>query len=199
MIKTIIFDYGGVLGEDADSWASMYHNIVEKTGLEQKTIDAIWSKHQDKMLVGKENLIDFFTELSSVAKNKTSADELMNLYFEDTIANQEALKFVKELKQQGHKLLLLSNETKEGITNKIEKFKLNDLFEKIYCSAFMGMKKKEPRAFEIVIKEQKINPKETLFIDDRKHNVDVARTFGIYAIHFKTLQDLKAQVKSVLR
>ncbi len=102
---------------------------------------------------------------------------------------------VKKLKESGYTLLLLSNQTKAGMKNIVKKFGLNDVFNTIYNSADLGMTKNNPNTFRLIIKKERLNPKGTLFIDDRKHNVEMAESFGMQGILYENLQQLKEEIK----
>ncbi|CAM3748386.1 HAD family phosphatase [Mucilaginibacter galii] len=59
-------------------------------------------------------------------------------------------------------------------------FDNNDhLFEKVYYSHFTGMRKPEPAIFEKVLKENNLNPAETLFVDDSPQHLAAAKALGI--------------------
>lgn len=196
MIKTIIFDYGGVLGPDATDWVSMYKQLITITKLSAEKIDKIWMQNKTKLLTGHEDMPQFFEELARESKEKIIGEKLLQIYLHDTYINKKALAFAKELKKKKYKILILSNETKTGMGNKIKKFKLKDIFDEVYCSANIGITKRDPKVFEYVLRKENIEPEETLFIDDRLPNVEVAESLGISSIHFASLEDLKMRMKN---
>jgi len=53
------------------------------------------------------------------------------------------------------------------------------LFEKTYYSHLTGKRKPEPAIFEQVLKENDLNPAETLFIDDSPQHIEGAKKLGI--------------------
>ena len=75
----------------------------------------------------------------------------------------------------------------KGIVN------LNQYFEKVYLSHEMGQRKPEERIFQTVLQTEKLNPKETLFIDDTEGHLTGAEAVGINTFHLSsnfTLEDL---------
>jgi len=59
-------------------------------------------------------------------------------------------------------------------------FNNNDhLFEKVYYSHFTGMRKPEPAIFELLMRDNNLNPAETLFIDDSPQHLVTAKSLGI--------------------
>ena len=84
-----------------------------------------------------------------------------------------------------YRLFLLSNndhthiekfEHKEGQTFARDFY---SCFEKVYFSYEIGLRKPDENAFKYVINNHNLNPKKTLFIDDKKENTNVAEQLGL--------------------
>ena len=65
----------------------------------------------------------------------------------------------------------------------IGKGDFNKYFIKPYYSHEINLRKPEKRCFEFVLKNENLNAKETLFIDDSEANVEGAKTTGLNTIH----------------
>jgi putative hydrolase of the HAD superfamily len=52
-------------------------------------------------------------------------------------------------------------------------------FEKVYFSFEIGMRKPNPEIYNFVLNEHDLQPKRTLFIDDKKENTDAALSLGL--------------------
>lgn len=63
--------------------------------------------------------------------------------------------------------------------------KLNDLFDKVYYSFEMNMRKPDLEIFEFVLEENNLDPEETLFIDDNIYNIQGAAKLKIQTLHVK--------------
>ena len=104
---------------------------------------------------------------------------------------KERLILLAELKKD-YRLFLLSN-TNEIHINTISKilennygFKdLSHLFEKIYYSYKIGLRKPDIKIFQHVLNENGLIPEETLFIDDCATHIDGAKSLGINAYLLK--------------
>jgi glucose-1-phosphatase len=67
------------------------------------------------------------------------------------------------------------------------------LFEKIYYSHIVGMRKPDRNIYEFVLQDSRLVPGETLFIDDNPENIAVALDLGIQTYHLAapvTLTDI---------
>lgn len=96
----------------------------------------------------------------------------------------EGLAFVKQCKEQGHTLLVLSNWDSESFALILKKFpELFCLFDGILTSGSLGHMKPELEAFEIIVKRSQRLHEPVVFIDDQEQNVISASRCGIHAIH----------------
>lgn len=59
----------------------------------------------------------------------------------------------------------------------------NDCFVKAYYSHEMGLRKPAAESYQFILEEQKLNPEETLFIDDTIKNIEAAQELGFQTIH----------------
>lgn len=99
----------------------------------------------------------------------------------------EKLRRIKELRADGHRVVLLSN-TNEGHWDMIEeKFRnasgeeLDTYFDSLYLSYKMKCRKPEPEIFLELLRCEGVEPSSCLFFDDSSDNCNVARSVGIEA------------------
>ncbi len=70
---------------------------------------------------------------------------------------------------------------------------LDDHFEKTYYSHTLGLRKPDKESFGYIIRENKLNPAATLFVDDALINVEGANAAGLKGFYLKpgtTLMDV---------
>ena len=67
----------------------------------------------------------------------------------------------------------------------------NQYFHRVFYSHEMHMRKPDHEIYHQVISEMKIDPKETLFIDDTRENVTAAMECGWYAIQHDPKQKIE--------
>ncbi len=73
---------------------------------------------------------------------------------------------------------------------------LSSLFEAVYYSCDVGMRKPEERIFRMVLETHGLRADQTLFIDDSPQHIEGARSCGIEAYHLtggETIHDLFGQ------
>jgi glucose-1-phosphatase len=191
-IKNLIFDLGGIiinidfqLTFEAFAKASGKDALSTVKKFEEEKIFARfekgdYSERELRILINKELNIS----LSDEAINKAWNALLMDI-------PGERIDMLKEL-AGSHRLFLLSNTNSIHIdavnrilyeTRDIENLDL--LFEKVYYSYEIKMAKPDVKIYEFVLKENDLNPAETLFIDDNADNIRGAAQAGIKTLHIK--------------
>lgn len=100
--------------------------------------------------------------------------------YEDT----EMIALAEELKGKGVQLFLLSNIFVRKSSYFKKRFGFIKFFNKLYFSSDTGFIKPDPRAFELVLKENNLKPEDCVFFDDSEANVAAAQALGIEAYVF---------------
>lgn len=96
---------------------------------------------------------------------------------------------IMELRRQGKRVVLLSN-TNEGHWDEIERrlyyvagCHMDELFDELYLSYRMRMRKPEPEIFQELLRCEGAEPQDCIFFDDSQENCDAARSVGIDAVN----------------
>jgi putative hydrolase of the HAD superfamily len=79
-------------------------------------------------------------------------------------------------------LAILNNEARELNDYRIEKFELGRYFDVFLSSCYLGLRKPDPKLFELALDVLQRDAEEVAFIDDREGNCEAARALGIHAI-----------------
>ncbi|MCK5632603.1 HAD-IA family hydrolase, partial [bacterium] len=96
-----------------------------------------------------------------------------------------AIKFVKQCKERGLKILVLSNFDAESYELSREKYpELFELFEEknIFISGKLGTIKPDPKIYQILLDQSGLDPASCVFFDDQQENVDAAKQCGFNAM-----------------
>ena len=90
---------------------------------------------------------------------------------------------IAELKAAGYRLFVLSNMSKDYIEF-LREMPVFQYFEGEIVSCEVGLIKPEREIYNLLLDRYNLVPKQTMFIDDRKPNVDAAAEVGINPFHF---------------
>lgn len=196
-IKNIIFDFGGVI-IDIDYWKSI-NAFIELGG---ENFDQIYSQAGqaelfDELDKGLITADDFMNKLQKMLPPGTGTKMIEDAWNAILIGIPEHRVRLLEKIQNNYRIFLMSNTNiihyKEYVIELKEKFgydSLSRLFEKVYLSFELGMRKPDEKFFKLILEENNLNPAETLFIDDSQQNLPPARSLGIHTQFLKKDTDI---------
>jgi putative hydrolase of the HAD superfamily len=192
MIKNIIFDLGNViLNIDTNKSKEEFFKYGLKDFNQLYTL-AAQSEIFDRLEIGVISPEEFFEEFRKITKTDLS-NEIIRHCWNALILDypKGRIKLLQTLKPR-YRTFLLSNTNKihydfytQDLVAEFDINGLESLFEKAYFSHEIGMKKPNPEIFKFVLNQSGLDPYETLFIDDNKHNVAAAEELGIKTIYLK--------------
>ena len=193
--KAIIFDLGAVILN-----INYQNTIDEFTKLGVKNAATFYSKKVQTNLfnqieTGMISSNEFLKALQKETNNTniTQLEQAWNAMLLDL--PEERLQLIKKLKSN-HTIFLLSN------TNAIHinafKKQLGDkkwlafckLFDKMYLSHEVGLRKPDIEIFEYILTEQKLIAEEVFFIDDSPQHIASAKKLGIHCHHLLEKEDV---------
>lgn len=105
------------------------------------------------------------------------------------VLNQTTVKIIRALKEDGNRVVCGTNTISAHYLNHLERGDYS-YFDQAYTSCSMGVSKPASDFWEIIMTAENVQPKDCVFIDDKKMNCDAAAALGIHAIHFSTAEAL---------
>jgi len=191
-MKTIIFDWGGVLTVKSHTACIM---DILKERYNAWDVDFFFELMQflDKNMIDFDEFLRRLNEGLNLSITYEEAKEIMN---KSIIHNAEMIELIKTLKEK-YQLIILSNNN--DITSKTLRNEYSDLlnlFDKVYFSNEVGLKKPDRDFFEYVIKDKNLVPEDSVFIDDKEKNVKASQSAGMKGILYtnfdKFIEDLRS-------
>jgi putative hydrolase of the HAD superfamily len=119
-------------------------------------------------------------------------------YWSSLSHNEEVVGFLRDARSAGYRLALLTNNVREWEPRWRPKWPIDELFETVVDSGFVGLRKPDPAIYELVLSRLDLPPEACVFIDDLEHNVVAARECGLHAVHFRDTGQALADVRAVL-
>lgn len=197
-IENIIFDFGGVI-IDIDPLLTI--KALEKLGYHD--IERLKSREfYEKIIFKFEKGID----TPDVFRNKLRQYLNMNLTDRqlDDAWNallldipKERIHVIEQVKKH-YPIYLLSNSNKihydlfvRDLQLRFGYHEFDELFDKAYFSFDLHLAKPNIEIYEFVINRHGLNPSKTLFIDDRKDNIEGAQKAGLKTYLLKSPQQIR--------
>jgi putative hydrolase of the HAD superfamily len=205
MIRNIIFDYGGVI---IDLDYNKAREEFQKLGV--TNFDGIFSQFKqgelfdllDKGQISEHDFRDALRQQLGVPLTDEQIDHGWNSILLGI--KEEKIKLLTHL-ISSYKTFLLSNTNfihLKAITKYLlrtyGRVNLDSLFDRVYYSCAIGLRKPELEIFQRVINDNGLKPSETLYIDDSIQHVEGAARVGLIAVLYDPSESLEDFIQKTI-
>jgi putative hydrolase of the HAD superfamily len=121
------------------------------------------------------------------------------VYFDALDPNQPMVDLMGDIKRRGYRMALLTNNVREWEPLWRSLLPVDEIFELIVDSAFVGMRKPEREIYELTLERLGVPATSCLFVDDVELNCDAARELGMTVVHFRDNDQAIAEIEATLR
>jgi epoxide hydrolase-like predicted phosphatase len=206
-VEAIISDFGGVLTSPLlDSFAAFQNSSgisLEQLGMAMAAIAA-----RD----GTNPLFELETGRMSEARFlQTLGEELTNRlghpvelhgfgerYFDNLHPNEGMIEYMRELRGRGYRMAICTNNVREWEPLWRAKLPVDEIFEVVVDSGFVGTRKPEPQIYEITLERLGIAAPAALLVDDVEVNCAAARELGLGAVWFHSTEQAVDEIEAAL-
>ncbi|MGC8903062.1 MAG: HAD family hydrolase [Fervidobacterium sp.] len=196
-IRNIVFDLGRVL----INWQP-YEYISNKFGkesaefLDKHLFNSLEWNLMDKGKLTEDQLWDIFVE--RFPHYSTVIQDLKYNVTSLLVEIKENTRLLRPLKDFGFKLYVLSNFSNGNFDYVVKRFDFFNYFDGMVISSHVGQIKPDKEIYETFIKIYKLDPKQSLFIDDKRENIQTAKELGFHVIHLTDHSLLKSELEEKL-
>lgn len=191
MIKNVIFDIGAVLVD----WNPRYYyrNVIKDEAKIEKFLGEICTFEFNHTLDLGRPWADARAELMS---KHPEYEDMIDGYWDNWLEMfsgpiHESVDILMDIKRRGYPVYALSNWNDVKFPIAQEVFPFLRLFDGRIVSGEVKLAKPDPLIYQLLLDTYKLNPRESLFIDDRLENVEAARALGIEAVQFISPRQLE--------
>ncbi len=194
----VIFDLGGVLiNLDYQLTESAFVNLG-CTNFNELFSQLNQTDLFDRFETGKVSSFHFVNRLLDMLPQGTNANQVVHAWNAMILDfPQERMNWLREIGSQ-QRIFLLSNtndlhvsSVRSSLTKTVGHGDLESYFEKAYFSCDMGQRKPDEACFNMVLQENGLNPKTTLFIDDSPQHIEGAKKIGLNTFHLQKGEDVR--------
>ena len=206
--RAVISDFGGVLTNPLIEAFAAYqeHSGVRFEDLGramQAATEARGGEHPlfllEKGLISE---AEFLHRLEEHLPEGTRLEGFRDTYFEALHPNAELIAFMRELRDRGLRMAMLTNNVREWEPHWRSKLPdIDDIFELVVDSAFVGMRKPEPEIYHLTLERMGggLTPEDCVFLDDLEPNVEAARALGMRAVRYQSNAQAIPEIEQALR
>jgi putative hydrolase of the HAD superfamily len=206
-IEAIVSDFGGVLTTPLlSSFMAVQDEIgisPENLGKAMRTITDEDGENPLYLLErGEMSEVDFLARLGDglepLLGHRPELHRFRETYFEALHPNEPMIELMRELKASGLRMAMLTNNVREWEPLWRSMLPVDEIFETVVDSGFVGTRKPEARIYEMTLERLGLPAAACLFIDDLEHNIDGARELGMNAVHFRDNEQAIPEIRGFL-
>jgi len=191
-IKNIIFDLGGVIlnldnQRTEDAFTSL--GVKDIRSYFGHGHASSFFKEYEVGSISDQQFIDAIRKLTGISVSDKAIIDSWNALLLDF--PPERIQLLRHLRNS-YRIFLFSNTNALHLAalqkiyiNTFGGGSLEDHFEKTYYSHLLGMRKPDKASFEYILRENQLDPAETMFVDDAKVNVEGAEQAGLKGLFLR--------------
>jgi putative hydrolase of the HAD superfamily len=119
-------------------------------------------------------------------------------YLEHLHPNPRMIDYMQELRGVGYKMAICTNNIREWEHLWRAKLPIDEIFDVVVDSAFVGYRKPEPQIYEITLDRLGVEAPAAVFVDDLELNCTAARELGMTAVWFRDSEQAIAEIDAAL-
>ena len=204
-IRAVISDFGGVLtnplweafagwnervGADPGVLAMALHNAAEERG--EHPLYALEK--------GEMTEAEFIAAVQAQLPPEIPLDGFREIYFSHLHPNEPMIDLMRELRDRGLRMAMLTNNVREWEPLWRAKLPVDEIFEVVVDSAFVGMRKPEREIYELTLERlgDGIHAEDCVFVDDLDVNCAMAAELGMTAVQYVSAEQAIAEIRSAV-
>ena len=119
-------------------------------------------------------------------------------YFNHLDPNERMIEYMRALRGRGHRMAICTNNVREWEPLWRAMLPVDEIFEVVVDSAFVGVRKPEPEIYRLTLEQLGVNADTALLVDDIEANCDGARELGVQAVWFRSTEQAIEDIEAVL-
>ena len=206
-VRAVISDFGGVLTSPLIECFVAYQR---ESGISperlrealRRATEAAGGVHPlHELERGRITEAEFLRRVEETLGDGTSLQGFRDVYFQTLQPNEPMIELMRSLRRGGLRMGLLTNNVREWEPHWRAKLPdIDEIFEVIVDSAFVGLRKPEPEIYRLTVERlgDGLRAEECVFIDDLDVNCRAALELGMRAVHYRDPDQAVAAVSAAV-
>jgi putative hydrolase of the HAD superfamily len=206
-IEAVVSDFGGVL---TTPLMTSFMALQDEMGVSPenfgKALRAVTEEDGENPLFAMERgeiaelaFLDRLAEgLEPLVGHKPHMHRFRELFIGQLQPNPPMIELMRELKAEGRRMAMLTNNVREWEPLWRAMLPVDEIFELVVDSAFVGCRKPEARIYEITLERLGLPAEACILVDDLLPNCEGAREAGMHAVHFRETDQATAELRAAL-
>jgi putative hydrolase of the HAD superfamily len=206
-IEAIVCDFGGVL---TTPLLQSFMAFQDETGISTETLgkgmqSAAEANGENPLFemergeITEAAFLELLTDhLEPLLGHRPEMHRFKEIYFEALDPNPPMIELMQELKGEGYTMAMLTNNVREWEPLWRSMLPVDEIFETVVDSGFVGCRKPESRIYELTLERIGSPAGACLFVDDVLVNCEGARKAGLHAVHFQSNEQAISEIRATL-
>jgi putative hydrolase of the HAD superfamily len=208
-IRAVICDFGGVL---TSKLIEAFAAFQDETGISMEQLGRGMQRVAERdgeyplfrlergEVTEQQFLDDLAWALEHELGHRPTLHRFREIWFDALHPNEPMLDLMRELSERGYKMAILTNNVREWEELWRSKLAVDEIFELVVDSAWVGMRKPEPEIYHLTIErlDKTLEPSQCLFVDDNELNVEAAKELGLSAVRFESNEQAIREIRTAL-
>jgi putative hydrolase of the HAD superfamily len=207
-IEVVVSDFGGVL---TSPLIQSFMAFQDQTGITAEVLGegmraATESNGGENPLFemerGEITEVEFLERLTAALEpllgHRPEMHRFKEIYFEALQPNPPMIELMRELKGNGYRMAMLTNNVREWEPLWRSMLPVDEIFEIVVDSGFVGCRKPESKIYALTLERVGAPAEACLFVDDVVVNCEGARRAGMSAVHFRDNEQAIAEIRAAL-
>jgi putative hydrolase of the HAD superfamily len=206
-IRAIVSDFGGVLTtpllaafvafQDDSGISPENLGKAMRVGLEEGEEIPLFALERGE--ISEDEFIEGLEDgLEAILDHRPHLQHFRQKFWGALHPNEPMIELMRELKASGLKMAMLTNNVREWEPLWRSMLPVDEIFEEIVDSAFVGCRKPEAEIYELTLERIGMPAEACLFIDDLQPNCEGAEAAGMRAVRFRDNEQAVAEIRAAL-
>jgi putative hydrolase of the HAD superfamily len=206
VIRAVVCDFGGVLTTPLIESFIAYQ---DESGVRFEELGKAMMRLAEKsgehplfeLEKGRITEAEFLAAIEAEIEGEARLASLRETFFANLHPNEPMIEYMRNVRDRGLRMALLTNNVREWEPHWRAKLPdIDEIFEVIVDSAFVGMRKPDPAIYELTLERLGggLRADECVFVDDTDVNCAAAAELGMHAVRFRDAEQAIGELESVL-
>jgi putative hydrolase of the HAD superfamily len=208
-ITAVISDFGGVL---TTPLLNSFAAFQDQTGIAPESLGRAMQAIAERdgahplyeLETGRLTEAEFLSLLATALEpelgHRPELHGFREIYFDALQPNQPMIEVMREAKRSGRRMALLTNNVREWEPLWRSMLPVDEIFELVVDSGFVGVRKPDPPIYELTIARLSgVSAEQCLFVDDVLVNVETAGAMGMTGVHFRDNEQAIGEIRHALQ
>ena len=203
-VDAVVFDYGGVLTsavrETTTQWLAAddideasFATVMREWMAREADAGSPVHRLETGELTGPEFEVEFAARLRTTGGGPVAAEGLLARLFAGMRPDPAMFALVAELRELGVAVAVLSNSWANTYPED-----LAELVDAVVISGEVGLRKPDPKIYELVLEALGLPARRCVFVDDAPVNVEAALALGMAAIRHRDAASTRAELAALI-